>query len=74
MDPEYVFQYHKRMDLERTRQLEYQRVARERTEMMGGAPPAGWSVAIRRWWRVLRSVRVVTVAPSACCATPVICS
>lgn len=79
MDPEFAFQFHKRMELERTRQLEYERVARERMRMMGGAPLEaaplrGWSVSIRRWWRALGTIRVTTAPTNACCVTPVVCS
>lgn len=74
MDPEFAFQYHKRMELELTRRLEYERVARERISEIGGVPRTGWNLGIRRWWKKLSAVRVTTMTPSACCAAPVICS
>lgn len=74
MDPEFAFQFQKRMELERTRQLEYERMARERIDVTGGIPRGGWNFSVRRWWKALGNLRVTTTAPSACCAAPVICA
>lgn len=74
MDPEFAFQFHKRMELERTRRLEYERVARERLGVTNGPSRVGWSTSVRRWWKALRSARMAPMTPGACCASPVACS
>lgn len=74
MDPEFSFQFHKRMELERTRRLEYERVARERIHALGEPRRTGWNFSVRRWWKALGALRLTTIAPTACCPTSIACS
>jgi hypothetical protein len=73
MDPQFAFEVHKRMEIERTRRWEYERVARERIDAMGSVPRESRRSIIRRWWNERFVARVAIDAPIACCPAAVVC-
>lgn len=73
MDPHFAFEVYKRREIELTRRLELQRVARERIDGIRGTRREGWRSRVQQWWKVSLGGRVDRPSPVACCATAVAC-
>ncbi len=73
MDPHFAFEVYKRREIELTRRLELQRVARARIDAIRGTPREGWRSRVQRWWKASLGGRVARPSPVACCATAVAC-
>lgn len=73
MDPHCAFEFYKRREIELTRRLELQRVARERINAIHGTQREGWRSRVQRWWKASLGGRVARPSPVACCTTAVAC-
>lgn len=69
MDPHFAFEVYKRREIELTRRLELQRVARERIGAIHGTPREGWRSPVQLWWKASLGGRVARPSPVPCCAT-----
>lgn len=74
MDPQFAFEVHRRREIEQTRRLEFERIARERIDATGPTLRRNRGALIHALREAFRAARASTQAPSACCASSVACA
>lgn len=74
MDPQFAFEIHQRREIERTRRLEFDRIARERLDTARPTLRRERGTLIHALREGFRAARASTQTPSACCVSSVACA
>lgn len=74
MDPQFAFEIHQRREIDRTRRLEFERIARERLDAGRPTLRRERGTLIHALREAFRAARASTQTPAACCVGSVACA